>query len=428
VQVRSAHSVNQLRLTDASLPAYSAKLGLDVILFGTFKRNSRRCDLQFELVRVRDLVHLATLRYAGSIDQLGSIRDNIQRDLFGKLRLSGNGDRPPAGSTSDPEAYQAYLQARYQFSLQSVQSLPLAVEQYKLAVERDGRFAKAYIGLAQTYLVMFSHNLLPPREALAKAGDAVKRAERLGDSSAEIHSILGYIRFYRDWDLAGGVEEAKLAIRLEPHQPIYRQWLAILLSDERRFSEALDEISLAEADDPYWPSLYITEAYVASNAQDSVRMIGAARKVKELMPDSPIVYDTMANALWLSGRQLEGIAEWRRMAVLEHDSERVAMEDRGLAAYRRDGVRGYAKVRLAEFANTHETELHPNDFDPEEWYMTAGYTQRALEALRQRANAHDPAFLEQTTNVFFNSIRNAPEFVALLKQAGIAAQLAPPKP
>jgi len=425
VQVRAAHSVNQLRLTDASLPAYSAKLGLDVILFGTFKRSLRGCALQFELVRVRDSVHLATFHYSGTVDQLGSIRDSIQRDTFAKLRLSGKGDRPPAGSTSDPEAYQNYLQARYQFSLQSVQSLPVAVEQYKLAIARDERFAQAYIGLSQTYLVMFSHTLLPPREALAKASDAVKQAQRLGDSSGEVHSILGYIRFYRDWDLAGGIEEEKLAIRLEPHQPIYRQWIAILLSDERRFSEALDEISLAEADDPYWPSLYVTEAYVASNAEDIPRLLSAARRVKELLPDSPVAYDTMANALWYSGRPVEAIAEWRRMAVLEHDSERVAMEDRGLAAYRLGGVRGYAQVRLAEFANTQETELHPNDFDPEEWYMAAGDTKRALEALRRRANAHDPAFLEQTTNVFFNGIRNDPEFVALLKQSGLASQIDP---
>jgi len=428
VQVRSAHSVNQLRLTDASLPAYSSKLGLDVILFGTFKRSVHGCSLQLELVRVRDSVHLATFRYTGSIDQLGTIRDSIQRDTFAKLRLSGNGDRPPVGSTSDPEAYQAYLEARYQFSQQSAESLRLAVKQYNLAIERDRRFAKAYVGLSQTYLILFSHNLIPPREAFAKASDAVTQAQRLGDSSAEVHSILGYIRFYRDWDLAAGIEEERQAIRLEPHQPIYRQWLAILLCDERRFPEALNEIALAEADDPYWPSLYVTDAYISSNAQDAARMLAAARKLKELLPDSPIGYDTMANALWYSGHQIEGIAEWRRMAVLEHDSERVAMEDRGLAAYREHGVQGYAKVRLAEFANSQEIKLHPNDFDPEEWYMTAGDTQRALDALRQRANAHDPAFLEEATTPFFNGIRNDPEFIALLQKAGVASQLAPPKP
>jgi len=160
-------------------------------------------------------------------------------------------------------------------------------------------------------LILFSHNLIPPRDAFAKASDAVNQAQRLSDSSAEVHSILGYIRFYRDWDLAGGIDEEQKAIRLEPHQPIYRQWLAVLLCDERRFPEALGEIALAETDDPYGPSLYVTDAYAASNAQDTTRMVGAARKLKELLPNSPTAYDTMANALWYSGHQTEGIAEWR---------------------------------------------------------------------------------------------------------------------
>ena len=420
VQVRSAHSVNQLRLTDASLPAYSSKLGLDVILFGTFKRNLKNCELQFELVRVSDSVHLATFQYSGTLDQLRNIRDRIQRDTFAKLRLSGNGDRPPAGGTSNPEAYESYLQARYQFTQQSPQSLPLAVKQYSLAIERDPHFAKAYIGLAQTYLMLFYHDLDPPRDAFSKASEAVRQAQLLDDSSAEVHSILGFIRFYRDWDLAGGIGEEQQAIRLEPHQPIYRQWLAVLLCHEGHFHEAADEITLAEADDPYWPSLYVTDAFVASSEGDTRRMIGAARKLKELLPDSPIAYDTMANALWYSGHQVEGIGEWRRMAVLEHDSERVAMEDRGLAAYRLHGIQGYARVRLEELSNSREVKLHPNDFDPEEWYMAAGDSKRAIEALRQRADAHDPAFIEEAMTPFFDGVRSDPEFVELLKRGGLA--------
>jgi hypothetical protein len=185
---------------------------------------------------------------------------------------------------------------------------------------------------------------------------------------------------------------------------------------------------LAEADDPYWPSLYVTESYVAGKALDHTRMVAAARKVKDFLPDSPIAYDTMANALWYSGHQTEGIAEWRRMALVEHDSERVAMEDRGLEAYRREGAAGYARVRLAEFSNADEIKLHPNDFDPEEWYMAAGDTKRALEALRKRVDAHDPAFLEEATTPFFDGIRSSPEFIALLQRAGVSSQLAPAKP
>lgn len=427
IQVRSTHSVNQLRLNDASLPAYSNKLGLDVILFGSFQRTLRNCDLQFELVRVRDSVHLATFRYSVPADQLGTLRDTIRRDIFARLRLSGSGDEPSTGGTTDPQAYRSYLQARYQFSLQSSDSLSSAVREYNSAIERDPRFATAYIGLAQTYLIAaLHHNLMPPRDALRKAGDAVQQAQALHNSSAEVHSILGFIRYYRDWNLDGGIDEERQAIRIEPHQAIYHQWLALMLSGKGQYSEALSEIALAQADDPYWPSLYVTEAYISVDAMDMQRLMRATYKLNELLPDSPVACDTMANALWYTDHPVEAIAQWRRLAVLEHDPVRVAMEDRGLAAYRQSGIKGYARVRIEEIEKARDISLDPNDFEPEEWYMAAGDTPRAIEALRQRATSQDPSFVEKTTGGIFRSVRSDPEFIALLHQTGLAAQLGHP--
>lgn len=423
VQVRSAHSVNQLRLTDASLPAYSAKLGLDVILFGSFTRDGQRCELQFELVRVKDALHIATLRYTGTVDQLTTIRDKIQRDVFAKLQLAGEANHRPPGSTSDPEAYRLYLQAHYYFSEQSAESLARAVTEYQSAIDRDPHFAKAYIGIAQTYLIMLWDHMVPPDEAFGHASDAVSHALRLDESSAEVHSILGFIRFYRDWDLEGGVEEEQVATRLDPHQPIYHQWLTVLLCDEGRYAEAQAQLDLALADDPYWPSLYVTQSMLSSNDHDSARMLSAARRLKELLPASPLALDNMANALWYSGQPVEAIAEWRRMALLEHDTERVAMEDRGLQALRRSGVKGYARVRLEALHGSDEPKRHPNDFVPEEWYMAAGDMANTLAALKALAVKRNPVFLERVMSPMFKGIRRNPEFVAMIANTSLGPQL-----
>jgi DNA-binding winged helix-turn-helix (wHTH) protein/tetratricopeptide (TPR) repeat protein len=424
VHVRSAHSVNQLRLTDSSLPNYASKLGLDVILFGHFNLDKGICRLQFELVHAADATHIATLQYSGTVDQLNSIRDSIQRDIFTHLRLDGNGDSRPRGNTSDPDAYRSYLQARYQFSQQSPESLALSIKEYTAAIDRDPAFAKAYIGLAQTYLIMLSDDLISPSEGYAKANDAINKALRLDESSAEVHSILGFIRFYRDWNLAAGIDEERQAIHLEPHQPIYHQWLAVLLCDEGRYPEALAEVDLAKADDPYWPSIYVTEAFVSQNLRDSKRMINAARKLVELLPDSPLAYDVLANSLWYGGHPTEGIAEWRRMALLENDPERVQIEDRGLEAFRKDGAAGYARVRLEALAHGSEAQRHPNDFEPSEWYATAGENSLASAALVQMASTHNPQFLETVMDPMFAKARSEPDLKSFLIKTGLASQLA----
>lgn len=426
VEVRAAHSVNQLHLTDASYSTYSSKLGLDVLLFGNFSVTGHLCQLQFELVRAKDATHLATLRYSGTVDQLSSIRDRIEQDVFTKLQIAGTSGGHPRGSTSDSEAYKSYLEAKYQFSQQTRESLGQSVNDYSLAIERDPNFAKAYVGLAQTQLIRLSDDYITPQEGFAQATAAVKKALLLDDSNAQVHSILGFIRFYRDWDFLGAIEEDRQAIRLDPHQAIYHQWLAVLLSDAGRYHEAFSEIDIAQREDPYWPSLYTTETYIALNARDYKRMLAAAKKLKELLPDSTMPYDVMANALWYGGHYEEGIAEWRRMAVREGDQERVKLEDAGLEAFRAGGVPAYAKVRIQAITSGHEATRDPSDFDPFEWYMAAGDHKAALMILKAKMANRDHVLFEIMTGPFSDPIRNDPEFVALFDKTGLPArQLSP---
>jgi len=421
VQVRALHSVGQLHLADPSLPDAAARLGLDMILFGHLSVDGKQCHLQFELVRGRDGAHVATLQYSGTVDQLASIRDQIQQDLFGKLQLAGVRSQRLFGSTSDPEAYKAYLLARYQFSQQTAESLRQATRDYNSAIERDPDFAMAYTGLARTYLILMLHEFMPPGESFRKAGAAVNKALDLGASLAEVHSILGFIHYYRDWDFVRGEQEERQAVALEPHQPIYHQWLAIILCHEARYTEALEQIDLALADDPNWSSLYVTEAYVASYAQNGKRMLAAARRLNDLQRDSPTAINTLANALWYSGRPLDAIAEWRRMAVLDGDQARVALEDRGRRAFLSEGVRGYALVRLEALQPSKAAALHPNDFDPAEWYMAAGDEDRAIEVLRRKAAEHDPQFPEMAVSPLFRKLHDRPDFQAIVASSGIHA-------
>ena len=270
---------------------------------------------------------------------------------------------------------------------------------------------------------MLSDNLISPTEGYAKANDAINKALGLNVSSAEVHSILGFIRFYRDWNLAAGIDEERQAIRLEPHQPIYHQWLAVLLCDEGRYAESFAEVDLAKADDPYWPSIYVTEAFVSQNAGDTKRMLSASRKLVDLLPDSPLAYDVLANSLWYGGHPTEGIAEWRRMAVLENDPERIQIEDRGLKAYRQNGASGYARVRLDALTHGREAQRHPNDFEPTEWYATAGENSLASAALVQMAATHNPQFLETVMGPLFAKARLEPDLAEFLMKSGLTSQL-----
>src|SRR5271166_299317 len=87
VQVRAAHSFSNVRRDEAGIRADAKALQLDVLLYGKLAVQQDHYTLQFELVRGRDATHLASLRYSGTKDELGSIRERIQRDLFDRLGL-----------------------------------------------------------------------------------------------------------------------------------------------------------------------------------------------------------------------------------------------------------------------------------------------------------------------------------------------------
>jgi DNA-binding winged helix-turn-helix (wHTH) protein/TolB-like protein len=420
VQVRAAHSLELLKLNQATLHDAGTKLGLDAILFGRFTVAGDQCHLQFELVRGQDGTHVASFQYSGTKNELAAIRDKVQMETFARLKLAKAGMRPALGGTADPDAYDQYLRARYHFSQQTEDSLRLSLDEYKAAIAEDSNFAKAYAGEAHDYIFLWQHGVISAADGFAGASEAAQKALALDNTSADAHAALGVLYFLHDWKLEAGERELQLAVQLNPNQPIYHQWLALALSDEGRFPEAFHEVDLAHTLDPLWVSAYVTEAHVAGDSRDHARMEAIARKLMELQPDSAHVRDAVANVDWADGRWLDAIAAWRQMAVMEDDGARVRMEDEGLEAYRHGGVRAYARIRLQAASDKAMKARHPNDFDLAEWYAYAGEDEKALSSMRQEIRDRDPQILNIGVFPAYDGLRPEPQFQALLQQLGLS--------
>ena len=55
----------------------------------------------------------------------------------------------------------------------------------------DSRFALAYAGLADSYIVLMDHGHLPRSEVFPKAKEAARKALELDETLAEAHTSLG---------------------------------------------------------------------------------------------------------------------------------------------------------------------------------------------------------------------------------------------
>lgn len=413
INVLAAHSVTA-KNTDPAGRTAPQKLDVTAILYTEFSRSGEMYTLRMELVRNSDSSHLQTWQYKGTVAQLGSIREQAQADIFGYCTGSATARGLTAGSTQNPAAYELYLRARYHVRQVDNASVERAHVEYGEAIRLDPNFAKAYAGLA---LVQFTR---------ARNDADYKRAERLAQQAialapnvAEAHAVLGYAYFRHEWRFAEGEQEERRAIALEPHESRYHVWLSLMLAKLGQFDESEKEIELAKKDDPYWVEVYIGEVFLTLSEHKLDRAIRSVNTIIELKPDWPDSYHERAWANWILGRYPQAIADWRRVAQMQGASDRVAFEDRGLAAYKAGGEKAYAKLRMEAAIHYASQGRTDGDFVPAEWAAYAGDYEISLRELAQGVEQRDRESTNLAINPAYNPLRSDPRFQSLLRRIGL---------
>ena len=419
LQVHASHSLGNLKKDDASLKAIAKSLNLDLLLLGWFTVEEDHCLLRLELVRGRDAAHLASFQYTGSLQEMAAFRDKAQRDIFSGLQLTGGSAPPIAGTTQNQEAYLDYLQARGLASLGTAAGQNSAIAHYQSAITLDPAFARAYAGMAITYLSMAG--AADRAEKMNQAKLLAEKAERINPLVAEAHTVLGVIAIRDEWNAARGEAELRRALELDPNNAANHAYLAELLADEGHADEALHQVDVARTSDPLWPYINAIDTFVSGAAHQYDRGVEAARRNVAMAPNSSRAHDQLAWSLFDAGRYEESIAEWRATAVIDKDKARVALEDRGLAEFRRGGATAYAAVRVRAIEEHQEaTTSHPHDFVPEEWYAFVGDRDHAIAALQQTIDRHDPSALDLAVNPMLDNLHRDPRFLSLLSRVGLS--------
>jgi hypothetical protein len=109
------------------------------------------------------------------------------------------------------------------------------------------------------------------------------------------------------------------------------------------------------------------------------------------------------------------------MAVLENDKARADLEDEGLDAFRRGGIREYAHHRLLRMKAGIDMSHHPNDFSFPEWCVYAGDREDAIAELSRMIAAHNPEAIDIAVNPAYDDLRDDPRFKSLLSRIGFTA-------
>jgi tetratricopeptide (TPR) repeat protein len=203
-----------------------------------------------------------------------------------RLNLTGDEQRQVTRHyTENVEAYQLYLKGRYFQDKMTTEGLKKSIDYFQQTTEHDPKYAQAFAGLAESYVLLAVHSDMPPLDSSQKAKSAATRALEIDDTIAEAHTALAHVRFWYDWDWSGAESEFKRAIELSPNYPRVHNLYASYLIVMGRYQEAVSEVKRAQGLAPVSLPINVQVARVFYFAREYDAAIEQCRKVLEMDPN-----------------------------------------------------------------------------------------------------------------------------------------------
>jgi serine/threonine-protein kinase len=264
------------------------QLGVDNLLEASVQVIGNRLRITPKIIKVNDGSQVWSGQYDRQMEDVFAIQDEIAREIVKALQITllGEKEAPLIKSyTDNSEAYQAYLKGRFYWNKRTEEGMRKSIEYFEQAIEKDASFALAYVGIADSYIILGEFSFLPAKEAFPKAKEAAVKALEIDDSLGEAHNSLAAVKRDFDWDWKGAEKEHKRAIELSPSYATALQWYGEFLTIMGRFDEGLEEIKRAQALDPLSLIINAVGGWFYFFARDYDKGIDQCKKTLEMDPD-----------------------------------------------------------------------------------------------------------------------------------------------
>ena len=162
-----------------------------------------------------------------------------------------------AGSreAENPVTYRFCLKGRYFWGKRTAADLARAADYFHRALAVDPSCARAYLGLADCYVVLGYFGLAPPGEVCPKAKAAAVAALDIDPFLSEAHATLASLSGIYEWDRKTAEAGFERAIQLQPGYAFSHQLYGVSLLAWRRFEQGLAALKTAEELEPLTPMI-----------------------------------------------------------------------------------------------------------------------------------------------------------------------------
>jgi len=420
LRVISRTSVMQLKGTRKPLREVAKQLRVDGVIEGSVMREGSRVRVNIQLIHARTDTHLWAESYDREFQNMLALQSEITRAIADEIRVKLAPQEQARLATVPsvrPEAYEDYLRGRYHWNRRTGESLQKAVELFQRAIQQDANFAAAYVGLADSYIILAGHELLSSRDALRKAKAALEKALEIDPGMSEAHASLASVLWEYDRDARRSEEEFQLALSLNPGDSTARRQYAEMLTEAGRCQEALVEAWRALELDPLSLVTNTVVGWLLYHARRYEEAAQQLLKTIDLDRHFPIAREILGQVYLAMGSGEKAMAELRAAVDL---AGRTPLYLSSLA--HGCGVTGNGEEAGRILAELHElagrSYVSPLNFAV--IHVGLDDTAAALDWLERAQEESGYRFLFLGVSPLFDRLRSLPRFQDLLKRNGLA--------
>ena len=425
LRVRPLSTVLGFKGPSADPQAAGRRLGVDAVLAGSLERRDARLLIAARLLDVASGRQLWTNTYDRDEADLLEVQDDIATAIMDaglRVRLtSSEREQLVRHSTTDGDAYDLYLQARFYQRLATEEDYLYSRELLGRALVRDPKFSLAYAAIAGNYGMMVTDGLERPTDAWPQVNRYMRQAVALNPDLPDALVMEHGVAFLFDWDWAGA-ERARQRVLALPIVDIDPQSLRPLAIEHWALGRPQEALRLARRSrelDPRSAYLAILEADYLLRSDQFDAAIALYEYAIGAEPQNANAYFGLAEAKLRQGKFDEAIEARRQAHAIAGDDRLVSVfaGAKGEAGYRRIDE-AWVRLQLEALKERERTKyVSPLDFARA--YAQLGEKELAFKYL-------DAAFIDRSPGLVFlkvdrawDRVRSDPRFAAAIRQVGL---------
>ena len=415
LRVIARTSVMRYKGANKPISEIGRELNVGSVLEGSVRKVGNKIRISVQFVETSKEEPRWSQKYDREVKDVFAIQSEIAQRVADALKdhVFGATHRDePRTATFSTEAYMNYLRGRQLWNKRTDDDLKRAISFFEKAINIDNNYARAYVGLADSYAALALLEFMAPNEAYPKAKWAVNKALTLNAGLAAAHTSLGLIRFQYDWDWKGAEEEFTEAININFNYAPAHHFFADYLKAMGRFDEALAEIEKARELDPLSLAINTGVGHVLYLSGQYDRAIEEYRKVIDLDPSFMATHIWFGRPYLEKGMFTEAIAELETAVRLSGESTiALAMLGHGLASAGRKQEAMDILDKLKEKSSS--------QYVPSYWiaviYNGFKDKEQVITWMRKAFEERSSWLVWSNVEPRFAWLRDDPEFAALMK-------------